>query len=109
DYLGLHDYRYTGEPDIEAIIDQHGGQREQLEDFMLEHFLASGHKIGGYACFTRSDPREGNEAFRGYELLLQMDSEAGIMWGLEGVANFFIHPDDLARLDFSKVVYTWDW
>ncbi|WP_412679495.1 DUF1963 domain-containing protein [Brevibacillus agri] len=25
-----------------------------------------------------------------------------------GVANFFIRKDDLARLNFSRVFYTWD-
>ncbi|MDN5490601.1 MAG: DUF1963 domain-containing protein, partial [Acinetobacter sp.] len=31
-----------------------------------------------------------------------------IMWGDSGVGNFFIHPDDLEKRDFSKVVYNWD-
>lgn len=31
-----------------------------------------------------------------------------IMWGDCGVANFFIHPDDLKNKDFSKVLYNWD-
>jgi uncharacterized protein YwqG len=30
------------------------------------------------------------------------------MWGDMGVGNFFIHPDDLAKKDFSKIFYTWD-
>ena len=35
-------------------------------------------------------------------------SDGEIMWGDYGVANFFIHPDDLAKKDFPKVLYNWD-
>lgn len=65
-----------------------------------------GHKIGGYAYFTQNDPRR--DKFEDYLLLLQIDSQDGISWGDAGVANFFIHPTDLANLDFSKVLYNWD-
>jgi uncharacterized protein YwqG len=30
------------------------------------------------------------------------------MWGDSGVAQFFMHEDDLRRRDFSKVRYNWD-
>ncbi|WJZ01742.1 YwqG family protein [Corynebacterium freiburgense] len=70
---------------------------------------------GGWAYFTQEDPRyDSNLAKSGLELLLQIDStlEADqpieIMFGDAGVANFFIHPNDLAKLDFSQVFYTWD-
>lgn len=77
-----------------------------------------GHRIGGYASFTQTDPREFDDALKANtELLLQVDSEqvegvagrAGeIMWGDMGVANFFISPDDLKNHDFSRVAYNWD-
>jgi uncharacterized protein YwqG len=31
-----------------------------------------------------------------------------VSFGDSGVANFFISPSDLERLDFSRVLYTWD-
>ena len=74
-----------------------------------------GHRVGGYPAFTQHDPR-GNPD-KDFEvldtLLLQIDSEfdeegAGIMWGDMGVANFFIAAEDLRKLDFSRVLYTWD-
>ena len=42
------------------------------------------------------------------DLLLQIDSTNGVSFGDSGVANFFISPSDLERLDFSRVLYTWD-
>ncbi|MBQ9182646.1 MAG: DUF1963 domain-containing protein, partial [Neisseriaceae bacterium] len=38
-------------------------------------------------------------------LLLQIESDEGIMWGDCGVGNFFIRPDDLRKRDFSKVLF----
>ena len=49
-----------------------------------------------------------------YELLFQLASywgeneEIELMWGDAGVGNFFIHPEDLRRRDFSRVAYTMD-
>jgi uncharacterized protein YwqG len=45
-----------------------------------------------------------------YRLLFQMDidDEAGIMWGDSGVANFFISQPDLESKNFSRVLYNWD-
>nr|WP_088909012.1 DUF1963 domain-containing protein [Brevibacillus formosus] len=31
-----------------------------------------------------------------------------VSWGDSGVSNFFVRREDLLRLDFSKVSYTWD-
>lgn len=74
----------------------------------------TGNWLFGYAFFTQSDPREYMTDFEDYVLLFQMDSncaggeEYEILWGDSGVGNFFIKPDDLKNLDFSKVMYTWD-
>ncbi|MFP3390133.1 YwqG family protein [Brevibacillus sp. SIMBA_040] len=69
---------------------------------------ASGSRIGGYPYFTQDDPRSEDAI-----LLLQLDMEGDhkdyyVSWGDSGVANFFIRKEDLLRLDFSNVVYTWD-
>lgn len=89
------------------------------------------HLILGYPEFTQEDPRyfveysddpdlicyddvEYNTAFPSYISLLQIDSHYNddggedIIWGDCGIANFFIHPDDLKNADFSKMVYYWD-
>ena len=69
------------------------------------------HRIGGHPFFTQTDPREICEFDT---LLFQMDSDfseevAGeICWGDAGIANFFISREDLAKRDFSRVLYNWD-
>lgn len=72
-----------------------------------------GHRVGGYPIFTQLDPREYHEDLKGHTVLLfQLDSEDGddysILWGDSGVCNFFIRPEDLAKRDFSNVLYNWD-
>ena len=77
----------------------------------MESF-SGGHQIGGYPDFTQNDPREEHDELKDYILLFQLQSEwedgIEIIWGDLGVGGFFIHPDDLAKLDFSKVAYSWD-
>jgi uncharacterized protein YwqG len=69
---------------------------------------SSGHKIGGYAHFAQEDPRV-NQPFP-LQLLFQLDSDQKIncAWGDQGIANFFIDPQDLQQKDFSKIFYNWD-
>ncbi|WJQ80349.1 YwqG family protein [Brevibacillus brevis] len=69
---------------------------------------ASGSRIGGYPYFTQEYVNRD-----GWEPLLQLDMEGDnydyyVSWGDSGVGNFFIRREDLLRLDFSKVSYTWD-
>ncbi|MGG4494937.1 DUF1963 domain-containing protein [Brevibacillus reuszeri] len=69
---------------------------------------ASGSRIGGYPYFTQDDPRASDSV-----LLFQLDMEGDhkdyyVSWGDSGVANFFIRQEDLVRLDFSNVEYSWD-
>jgi len=112
DYWGIGDVRYEekGEFKIADIVKKYPAMEDELEEAGWENFQSTGHKIGGYAYFTQEDPRigRGAEKIKDYILLLQIDSDDDIMWGDMGVANFFIHPDDLAKKDFSKVMYTWD-
>lgn len=69
-------------------------------------FYIIGHRIGGYPYFTQQDIREG--ASDHTILLLQIDTDDGIIWGDSGVANFFITPEDLQKHNFSNVIFTWD-
>lgn len=69
---------------------------------------ASGSRIGGYPYFTQTYVNQDD-----WELLFQLDMEGDdkdyyVSWGDSGVGNFFIRKEDLLRLDFSKVDYTWD-
>ena len=81
---------------------------DDLMDMAYDTFSNNGHKLGGYAYFTQEDPRKYQDEFKDFILLFQLDSDDHIMWGDVGVANFFIHPDDLGKKDFSKVMYNWD-
>lgn len=95
--------------EIDSLFDD---QLDDISDELYENYNGDGHKLLGYPYFTQSDPREYNDSE--YELLFQMDSDWGsdvpyeILWGDAGVGNFFIKPEDLAKLDFSNVAYNWD-
>ena len=108
--LNLHDARFAAlfGGDLYAALQRHGEPEglhdEQLMDALWEHDTGPGHKLGGYPNFTQTDPRERTDL----ELLFQLDSDDGVMWGDAGVGNFFITDEDLARRDFSRVLYRWD-
>ncbi len=87
---------------------------EEVFDKECEAQRNTGHWLFGYAYFTQNDPRDYMIDLQDYILLFQMDSDFGgyssreILWGDSGVGNFFIKPEDLEKLDFSKVMYNWD-
>ena len=73
-----------------------------------------GHWLGGYPCFTQDDPRFSRSDYAACtNLLFQMDScgreDAEILRGDTGVGNFLIAPEDLQQLDFSRILYNWDY
>ena len=86
---------------------------EYIVDGIYDQLECGGHHIGGYPMFTQIDPREYHEDLREHTVLLfQLDSEENedysILWGDTGVCNFFIRPEDLAKTDFTNVLYNWD-
>ncbi|MFW2057054.1 DUF1963 domain-containing protein [Acinetobacter haemolyticus] len=88
-----------------------GSDDDDFYDAYSNTFASTGHRLGGYPFFTQSDPRGYNKSIRDYILLFQLDTDDAkndIMWGDSGVGNFFIHPEDLKKRDFSKVLYNWD-
>lgn len=100
------DHRFSG------LIEGADNLPDDAHDLLYETYSAEGCHLGGYATFTQDDPRYGTEP-GDWLLLFQMDTSYGedgvdIMWGDSGVGNFFIHKDDLARRDFSRVWYNWD-
>ena len=92
--------------EMDAFIAQFGEAEDEVMEYLYD-YSGNGHKIGGYAYFAQEDPRRYLDG-EDHILLLQIDSDNHIMWGDAGVANFFIRPEDLKRLDFSKVWYNWD-
>ena len=89
----------------EAYAARNGLPEDAVVDALYTELGRTGHKLGGYPYFTQEDPRRPEDPRR---LLLQLDTDDEMMWGDAGVANFFIDPDDLARRDFSGVMYNWD-
>ena len=91
----------------EDFFGRFGSEEWNLAEAYEKLADASGHRVGGYAEFTQADPRDEGEEM---VLLLQLDTDrrVGLCWGDMGVGNFFIRPDDLARLDFSRVMFYWD-
>ena len=85
-----------GEPD--------GMDEDTLSDALWDRYESEAHKLGGYPYFTQDDPRARTDL----ELLFQLVSSDGLMWGDAGVGNFFITDADLAARDFSRVYYSWD-
>ncbi len=92
------------------FFERFGVEQEECQESYWQTCSAQGHKIGGYAFFTQTDPRHHAPAEEDWILLLQIDSDdaAGIMWGDLGVGNFFIPRNNLRQRDFSKVLYNWD-
>jgi uncharacterized protein YwqG len=110
EYVGISDVRSEGaEFNLEQCIkDFSEDVKDDLQDKAYEVFNNMCHKIGGYANFTQTDPREYDKKSKNSILLFQMDSDDEIMWGDVGIANFFIEREDLIKKDFSKVMYNWD-
>ena len=86
---------------------------EALINEVYSRLTATGHRVGGYPDFSQLDPREYHEALRGYTtLLLHLESveeaDFALHWGESGMCNFMARPEDVARGDFSRVLYNWD-
>jgi uncharacterized protein YwqG len=91
---------------------------EETDDLLGDN---AGSKMGGFAYFTQDDPRSfgPNDSVNVWGVtkkenkevivLLQLDSDhEEMMWGDCGVANWHILKEDLEKLDFSRVFFTWD-
>ncbi len=81
---------------------------EEEESEFDDYFDAGGHKLGGYAEFTQSDPRGYGHRNINDVQLLQIDSEDDIIFGDVGVGHVFIDEKSLRNKEFSKAYFTWD-
>lgn len=110
---------FTESKAFDVIFANHTLSEQELDElsdkiYDLPIFDSTGHHLLGYPYFTQSDPRayQDGDVPQDYVLLFQLDTDDvdgyEIMWGDSGVGNFFIHPDDLAKGDFSRVKFYWD-
>ncbi|NAS31851.1 DUF1963 domain-containing protein [Flavobacteriaceae bacterium R38] len=81
---------------------------EEQEKQFGEYFDSTGHKIGGYAEFTQSDPRDYSAEQRNDIQVLQIDVDDHIMFGDSGLGHIFISQEALIKKDFSKAYFYWD-
>lgn len=103
------------EPKIEYIYELKNIFRDLVEEIWDKMDTEEPvHRIGGYPTFIQDDPRYG--VYENFEtLLLQIDSQFNdekkeweILFGDAGICNFFIEPERLKALDFSRVMFTMD-
>lgn len=66
------------------------------------------HHTGGYPAFIQSDIREYGKYLECDHVLLRLTSDDLLMWGDVGECVFMMPGEDLAKGDFSRVVYSWD-
>jgi uncharacterized protein YwqG len=113
--VSLQDYRFQrffGQPP-DAFFKQFGAKEDEAvmnyQAFAETHQVA---KVGGYSNPTQQDIRSARPD-EDWIVLLELQSggiEGGFHseWGDSGMGVFYIRRQDLARRDFSNVVYTWD-
>lgn len=80
---------------------------DSLYDIYVSNSESWGTRIGGYPNFTQNDVRDGH-GDQMDRLIVQIDSEEGIMFGDCGIANVFIPYADMKAKRFEKAFFTWD-
>jgi uncharacterized protein YwqG len=108
EYGGREDFRFKINFDGLDYFDFQETLPKEEQEQMDNLFYITGHKIGGYAYFTQSDPRDYDKKLRDDVLILQIDTDEKIMFGDSGVANVFININDLKSKDFDKAYFNWD-
>lgn len=104
DYLSLSD-----EYNVVKLYNGINFTDSEVDSFYESDLDNYGSKIGGYATFSQSDPREYDGDIENQMVLLfQVDSDDNLMWGDSGVGNWFVPLSDLKKLDFSRVMFNWD-
>lgn len=113
-YVSPSDYRFRrffGQDGDQFFYDADSDVRNALEHY--ERLLGGRYfaRIGGYSRVEQEDPRL-HFPDEDWLVLFSLDSESNseyaVSWGGGGVGNFYIRRDDLARRDFRRVMYYWD-
>jgi uncharacterized protein YwqG len=83
---------------------------ERWEDALEAAFTPSRHThhVGGYPVFSQYDFREPGKHDDYDTCLLHLTSDDHVQWSDVGDANIMIRAEDLARGDFSRVIFWWD-
>ena len=108
EYGDNEDFRFKLNFNGKSYYDFQETLAELQQEEMDKLFSAIGHKIGGYAYFTQSDPRDYDTSKKNDLLLFQIDTDNEIMFGDTGVANVFLNVDDLKSKKFEKAYFNWD-
>ncbi|RZK04438.1 MAG: DUF1963 domain-containing protein [Flavobacterium sp.] len=108
EYGGTEDFRFKLDFDGKDYFDFQETLTEEAIEEMDKLFSATGHKIGGYAYFTQSDPRDYDANKKDDQLVLQIDTDDEIMFGDTGVMNIFLNDADLKCQNFTKAYFNWD-
>jgi uncharacterized protein YwqG len=109
EYCGIEDFRFQVDFDGLYYYNFLNTLSDEQQDEMTDCFcINGGHKIGGYAHFTQSDPREDNENLKNDVLLFQIGTGEKIMFGDCGVANVFININDLVNRNFDRAYLNCD-
>ncbi len=109
EYGGIRDFNYK--PKWKGELSKIEFDESEIFKYEVYRslFFADYNKIGGYAIFTQSDPREDEFAQKDDILLLQIVSDdIGICIGDMGVIHIFINKDDLKIGNFEKAYFHWD-
>lgn len=100
---------------FEYLLDENEDKYWRMFEEYNKKFNARGHKLLGYLHRIQEDIRDYlPEDEEPYILLLQIDNCTtkngfNIEWREEDNGNFFIKKSDLEKLDFTKVIYNWDY
>lgn len=114
-YVRHEDYRFRrffGKDGFEFFFGRDrdmDGVRDAYEKFMGGRRYVA--RIGGYSRVEQNDPRlefPDEDWILLFSLDSESDSDYAVGWGSGGVGNFYIRAEDLARRDFSNVMYYWD-
>lgn len=114
-YVRHDDYRfrrYFGKDGYDFFYDDDSVRNDLVDEY--DQFIGGRYyqgRIGGYSRVEQHDPRL-DFPKEEWLLLFSLDSfvtnEYSAEWADGGVGNFYIRPRDLAKRDFSEVMYYWD-
>jgi len=108
EYGGTEDFRFDMTFDGKYYYEFQDSLPDDQQEQLDKYFYNTGHKIGGYAYFTQSDPRDYADDKRNDLLVLQIDTDKQIMFGDSGVAHIFLGAEELKNRNFDKAYFYWD-